>query len=153
METRPLSAPFRQQRGSRQRPGVCGGQSSGLGDMSSGHTSSHLKSSAPRHHLPTLTPSLLCLCQMSLSGFQPRLSVHRMLPLDYLGEAKRSLSRADGDKTPHLDWSKPPQALLNKVCSKAGGKCEENSMNWGEASFGVVVNTWITRKNLGEIWF
>lgn len=74
-----------------------------------------------------------------------------MLPLDYLGEAKRSLSRADGDKPPppHMDWSKSSGALLKPGCSEAGGKCEENAnANWGKDGFGAVVNTWITWMNL-----
>ncbi|CAB1426449.1 unnamed protein product [Pleuronectes platessa] len=61
-----------------------------LGDMSRGHTTTtttttnHLKSSSPQ------VPSGP-MCQMSLSGYEPRVSICRMLSLGYSGEAKRSL--------------------------------------------------------------
>lgn len=55
----------------------------------------HVQKPHHNHLPPEVTqspgPPSESVCQMSLSGFEPQVSIYRMLSLDYSGEAKRSL--------------------------------------------------------------
>ncbi|TNN83210.1 hypothetical protein EYF80_006543 [Liparis tanakae] len=55
------------------------------------HTTTITTTSTSTTHSSSSSPQVPSVCQVSLSGFEPRASISRMLSLDYLGEAKRSL--------------------------------------------------------------